>query len=318
VRLLITGAGGFAGSHLTELCAACGDEVWGTVWPVRAQADITPRYGERELIPLNIAEAAGVAETVRRARPEGVIHLAGMAFVPQATRDPRGAYAANFSGTVNLLDALARHAPDARAVMVTSADAYGPVPEARQPITEDEPLRPVTVYGVSKAAADAAALQAARGNRQPVIVARPFNHIGTRQHPSFVAANFARQIAQAEAGQQEPLLRVGDLSAVRDFTDVRDMVAGYRLLLDRGVPGEAYNLASGTGRSIRDLLDGLCALARVPVRTETDTARLRASDTPRVVGDSAKARALGWQPRCAWTDTLQTLLDYWRTQCAHS
>ena len=117
MRLLITGAGGFAGSHLAELCAARGDEVWGTIWPVRAQAEMTPRYGERELIPLNIADAAGVAEAVRRARPEGIIHLAGMAFVPQATADPRGAYEANFLGTANLLAAVKQCAPGARVVV---------------------------------------------------------------------------------------------------------------------------------------------------------------------------------------------------------
>jgi len=317
VRLLITGAGGFAGSHLAELCAARGDEVWGTVWPVRAQADLAPRYGERHLIPLHIADADGVVAAVRRAQPEGVVHLAGMAFVPQATRNPRAAYDANFTGTVNLLAALARHAPAARAVIVTSADAYGPVPADRQPITEDEPLCPVTVYGVSKAAADVAARQAARGNRQPVIVARPFNHIGPRQHPDFVAASFARQIAQLERGGREAVLRTGDLTAVRDFSDVRDIVAGYRLLLDRGVPGEAYNLGSGTGRTIQELLDGLRALATVPISAETDPARLRASDTPRVVGAQDKMRALGWQPRQTWTDTLRATLDYWREQCGH-
>lgn len=313
MKVLVTGAGGFVGGHLCAHLAAAGDAVYATIWPVTAATDLVPRHGEAELIPCNILDAAGLAEIVRRVRPNGVIHLAGLAFVPAANRWPHRAYAANFLGAHHLLTAVKAHAPAARVVLVASSDVYGRVPAEQQPIAETAPLAPISPYGVSKAAADLLGQQFFLGEKLAVVRARPFNHTGPGQHPDYVVPGIAQQVARIETGKQEPVLRLGDTTVVRDFTDVREIVRGYRLLLEKGIAGEAYNLCSGRGTSIAELVEGYRGLAAKPFTVGTDPAKHRPSDLPRLVGDNAKVkRDTGWAPAIPLADTLRDTLAFWR------
>ncbi|MBI2080707.1 MAG: GDP-mannose 4,6-dehydratase, partial [candidate division NC10 bacterium] len=219
----------------------------------------------------------------------------------------------NAGGTVSLLEAAAAAAPGARVLVIGSAEAYGEVEEDDLPLTEDRPLRPLTPYGLSKAAAEKVALFYARSRGLPVLVARAFNHTGPGQEPTFVCSDFARQIARIEAGLTGAVLRVGDLTARRDFSDVRDVVRAYDLLLEKGTPGETYNVCSGRAWSIGEILEILRGLAGTPIAVEADPTRGRSEDVPVLVGSFAKLEAAtGWRPAIPLPRTLKDLLDSWR------
>lgn len=224
----------------------------------------------------------------------------------------------NAAGTLNLFEAARRHAA-ARVLVVGSSEVYGRDPEAAGPIDEAHPLRPDSPYAASKAAADLLAYQYWRTYGLHTIRARPFNHTGPGQGPQFVWSSFAMQVAQAEAGRGAPVLRVGNLDVARDFTDVRDVVQAYALLLDRGVAGEAYNICSGRASRLRDLLDLLLAAARTDVKVEVDPSRVRLTDPPVIVGNAVKlCRATSWTPTIPMSCTLADLLDWWRAKLVHS
>ncbi len=317
MRALITGCGGFVGSHLAEhLAAAGGWSLFGTVFRPGEGAEAAQagaRLIAADLRRLEVAEA--VLEEVQ---PEAVFHLAGQAFVPDAQRDPWGTFETNARMQLNLLAALAGRGGAGRAVrvvVVSTGDVYGP--PAPLPTDETAPLAPANAYATSKAAQDLLAGQYVRSHGLDVVRARPFNHIGPGQDPRFVVANFAQQVAEIEAGLRAPVLEVGDLTAQRDFTDVRDIVRGYRLLAERGRPGEVYNLGSGSSWGIQVVLDGLLALATVPVTVRPDPQRLRPSDTPRTLCDAGKARAeLGWVPEVPFEQSLADTLVWWRARVA--
>ncbi len=319
MRVLVTGITGFAGPWVAAALLAAGHEVHGLVrgdgpWPRLAGVGLPPTALHRGDL-----EAPELGTLLRDLALEGIVHLAALSFVPAAERDPAAAYRVNVGGTLAVLGAVRSHAPRARVLAVTSADAYGAVEAADLPLVEDTPFRPMTVYGASKAAADIAAGQWARAYGLDIVRARPFNHTGPGQDPAFVASGLARQIALVEAGRQEPVLRVGNPDPVRDFSDVRDVAAGYVALLERGRGGEVYNLCSGEGVSIAEVIALLRAHARVPVRAHSDPALRRAHDVPRIVGSHARAtHDTGWHPQIPLTDTLATLLDDWRTRVAAS
>src|SRR5207237_4757141 len=197
------------------------------------------------------------AEMVEQVRPDYVFHLAAQSYVPEAFRRPEATIMNNVVGQLNLLDPLRQVSPDAKVLVVCSSEQYGLVRPEDTPIDEDTPFRPNNPYAVSKIAQDALALQHFLAYDQQIIRVRPFNHLGPGQNENFVAAAFAQQIARIEAGKQEPVIYVGNLEAVRDFTDVRDMVRAYHLAITRGEPGEVYNIGSGKGRTIQWLLDTL-------------------------------------------------------------
>ena len=310
MRILVTGIGGFAGPWLTRALIERGDEVHGLVrgagpWP---RLDGLPVV----LHPGDLGEA-GTADLVRTLRPDAVVHLAALSFVPACEQDPAGAYRTNVGGTLAILAAVRAHASRARVLVVTSADVYGAIEPGDLPLAEATPLRPLTVYGASKAAADIAAAQWARAYGLDVVRARPFNHTGPGQAAAFVCSALARQLALIEAGRQEPVLRVGNPDPVRDFSDVRDVAAGYVALLERGRTGDVYNLCSGEGTSVAEVIAILRTHARVPVRVHSDPALRRAHDVPRIVGTHAHATSdTGWTPRIPLTDTLAALLADWR------
>jgi GDP-4-dehydro-6-deoxy-D-mannose reductase len=302
VRVLVTGAGGFVGGHLLRALGEGGHERLGAVQAGYA-APSSPE-GVRWL-PLDVTSDDSVAEVVREARPEAVVHLAAQSSVAESFADPLGTWETNATGTFRLLNAL----PDGtRLLFVSSAEVYGAVPEGEQPIGEERVPRPVTPYAASKAAAEMAVLQAAARGAH-VVVARSFNHTGPGHDARFALASFARQLAAIRRGEGEPVLRVGNLEARRDYLDVRDVVAAYLLLLDRGVPGRVYNVATGVAHSMRELVEMLVEVSGTGARLEVDPDRVRPVDVPLLCGDASRLRALGWEPRIPLRQTLSDLLD---------
>jgi GDP-4-dehydro-6-deoxy-D-mannose reductase len=269
--------------------------------------------------PLELLEAGAIEALLADVRPEGIVHLAGFANVAAAAAEPIEAYRVNAEGTVRLLAAQRDLDSPPPTVVVTSAEVYGAVKPEDLPVGEDCPLAPRTAYGVSKAAADFAAEQAARVWGLPVVRMRPFNHIGPGQARGFVAPDFASQVAAIERGEAEPVLRVGNLSARRDFTDVRDVARGYRMALDAPAPGEVFNLCSGRSIEIEEIVRFFLDRSTRPIEIRRDETRMRAADVPEFRGDAGRARArLGWEPRIAIERSLAEVMDEWRARSAES
>lgn len=308
MRVLIVGGSGFVGGHLIEECLSRGDEVAATERPGESGArDVRASWCAADLL-----DDAALTRAIVQARPDGIVHLAGQASVAAAHQDPSGTFRVNAEGTLRMLTAALAAAPNARIVVVTSAEVYGAVPAEEQPIAETAALRPTSPYGVSKAAADLVADAAARAG-QYVVRMRPFNHIGPGQRPGFIAPDVASQIAAIERGEREPVLRVGNLATARDFSDVRDIARAYRDALERGASGAVYNIASGAATSIETIVRFFVDRARAPVRIEIDVTRMRPSDVPVTRGDATKAqRELGWAPRIPITQSLSEVLEEWR------
>ncbi len=245
------------------------------------------------------------------AKPDVVFHLAAQTFVPDALASPQETYEANVLGTARLLEAMRAYskagASRPRLVFVSSGEAYGAQPSASFPLDERTPFHPSNPYAASKAAAEMLVLGEAHAFGVDVVVARPFNHIGPGQSDRFVIANFARQLAQIASGG-EPIMRVGNLDARRDFLDVRDVVRAYVVLARRGVSGEVYNICSGIARSIRDALAALIRVAHVAVEVRDDPARMRPSDVPLFVGSYEKLRsATGWAPQISFEHSIRDI-----------
>jgi GDP-4-dehydro-6-deoxy-D-mannose reductase len=265
------------------------------------------------LYPADLSDYGRVRELCARIRPDHVFHLAAQASVERAWLDPAATLVNNIVAQLSLLRAIAELRLEPRILIVGSADEYGAVREEDLPIDEETPLRPINPYAVSKIAQDYLGYQYYLSHGLQVVRVRPFGHIGPRQGPGFVVADFARQIARIEAGLQEPVMRVGNLSAQRDLTDVGDMVRGYYLALAKGKAGEVYNLGSGRAYAIGEILDKLLGMSRVVVRVEIDASRLRPSDIPILVCDSRRFREdTEWRPERDISDTLREVLDYWR------
>ena len=265
----------------------------------------SPAGGTSTYLPLDVRDPDSIASVLADVAPDAVLHLGGIAFVPLGWTQPQRVFHVNTIGTLNVLDAVRQHRPSARILVVTSAEVYGSHP-APAPLAEDAPYRPDNIYGVAKAAADHAALLYAAHHRLDVMVARPSNHIGAGQSKDFVSSSFASQLAAIAAGGA-PLMRVGNLDQRRDFTDVRDVARAYVLLLERGHAGLAYNIASGHLMPVRDLLDGLCAVAQVRPQVEIDPALFR-PDENRPSYDTARIRAhVGWEPEIPLRQTLEAV-----------
>jgi GDP-4-dehydro-6-deoxy-D-mannose reductase len=301
VRVLVTGANGFVGKHLCKHLREKGDEV--------VEAHGPPSQGAPAArTSLDVTDPANVRTVVEAARPDAVIHLAGLSSVAMSHQDPCRAFSVNTLGAVNVLAAARDVAPKARILLIGSAEMYGSVPAGAR-ASEDSPLRPSSPYASSKVAAEVAGFQFHRATGLEVIGVRSFNHIGAGQASSFVVPSFARQI-QAIRGRSGPaVLRVGDLTVTRDFSHVANVVEAYRVLTLKGAAGEAYNVCSGEGRTIRSLLDEMLQIAGASATIEVDRLRLRPSDVPNLVGDATKLRKLGWQPRRSVRDALRDALE---------
>ena len=316
MRALITGISGFAGSYLAEYLLARGDvAVAGLVRDPRRPGSAAPFAAQVRLLQGDLRDAASVDRAVAAARPDVLFHLGGQAFVPRSFDDPEGTLLDNAVGQLHVIQAVLRHCPETRLLVVGSASVYGLVRPDENPVDEDVPLRPVDPYGVSKATQDLLAFQYGVSHRLQAIRVRPFNHTGPRQSDAFAPSWFARQVAAIEAGASPPELPVGNLSGVRDFTDVRDVVRAYYLAATQGQPGEVYNIGSGQGRRLSEVLDVLAGLSRAPFTRRVDPARMRPLDVPVLVCDAGRLRRLtGWEPQIVLEQTLADLLDYWRAR----
>jgi GDP-4-dehydro-6-deoxy-D-mannose reductase len=319
MRALITGITGFAGSHLAEylLREHPTVEVFGIYrWRSRFE-NITGIQDRVRLIECDLKDFASVYRMLEEARPDYVFHLAAQSFVPSSWRAPVETLEINVIGQTNLFEAIRMLGLDPTVQIACSSEQYGLVLPDEVPIRETNPLRPLSPYAVSKMAQDYLGYQYHQSYGIKAIRTRGFNHTGPRRGEVFVTSNFAKQVAMIEAGKQEPVIRVGNLDAIRDFTDVRDMVRAYWLAVTKGQPGEVYNIATGSGITIRKMLDMLIERAKVEVRVETDPARLRPSDVEILIGDSSKFRAdTGWEPQIPFEKTLGDLLDYHRERVA--
>ncbi len=316
MRALITGASGFVGGHLVEHLAASGDQVVGLSMSGRWPADLAhlDRLARIEACDLTDEDEDALADRLARKRPQVIYHLAAQANPQASVADPRGTWALNLGGALNLLEAAKRAGldPKPRIVLVGSGVSYGnPAPED-MPVTESTPLRPTNPYSASKAAADLLGVQHFLAHGTDAVMVRPFNHAGPRQSATYVLGGLARQVAEVEAGVK-PRVEVGNLDVVRDFTDVRDVVRGYRLLAEKGRAGEIYNLGTGRGVKLADALDILRGLAKVPIEVFIDPARVRPADQRLLVASAAKLRAeTGWSPQYSIEQTLSDMLDGWR------
>lgn len=310
MRALITGISGFVGGYLVEHLLATGEwEIYGVA---REQVDLGSSI---HTVAADLTRQDAVKSMLAQARPDVVFHLAAQSNVHQSFSTPEATLLTNVLPELYMFEAVRQLGLDPLLLIVGSNEIYGHVEPGDLPIDEDAPLRPVSPYAVSKAAQDLLAYQYHASYGLRTLRLRPFNHIGPRQREQFVASAFAAQIARIEAGQQEPLLRVGNLEAERDFTDVRDIVRAYTAAARHGRVGAAYNIGSGQAVSIRWLLDTLLSFSSCDIAVQPDPARMRPADIPRVVCDSSRFRHdTGWEPRIPLDQTLHDILNYWRVQ----
>lgn len=314
MKILITGISGFVGSHLAELLLAKKNyEVCGTIkW--RSRLDNIQGIIDRvKLYECDIKDAFAVRTILGETRPDYIFHLAAQSYVLFSWRAPAESISTNIIGEVNIFEAVRDLGLKSRIQVAGSSEEYGMVYPDEVPIKETNPLRPLSPYGVSKVAQDLLGYQYHQSYKLPVVRTRAFNHTGPRRGDVFVESNFAKQIAEIEKGVRKPVMKVGNLEAVRDYTDVRDVARAYYLALEKGKPGEVYNIASGKGYKIKEVLDILASFAKVKPTTEVDPDRLRPSDVELLIGSAEKfSAATGWKPEIPFTDTLRDLLDYWR------
>lgn len=309
--IVVTGAAGFAGSHLVDLLASTGARVEGWVKPPAPGGPVTSGVTVREV---ELLDRDAVVAAVRDVRPATIFHCAGSPHVGSSWDHTLTALESNVRLTHHVLSAVRAFVPDASVFVPSSALVYAP---SGAPLDEEDPLVPHTPYGVSKLAQELLAMRAASDDGLRVFVARPFNHIGPRQDASFVASSFARQIAEIEAGTRAPIIRTGNLDAERDLTDVRDTVRAYRDIVERGVPGRPYNVCSGQTLRIGRLLDLMVGMSTVTVELQIDQARLRPADDPRLVGATNRIeREIGWRRVIPLERTLSDLLEFWRSKVA--
>jgi GDP-4-dehydro-6-deoxy-D-mannose reductase len=318
---LVTGALGFVGPYLVDALLAAGETVAGLDLPrpgAPPVATATRPGGTWTCFRQSLADGLALAELIARIRPQAIYHLAAQSSAAASFADPSGVVLGNLTGSVNLLEAVRALPAPARPVVVVagSAEEYG-LAAGAEPCREDQPLQPASPYAVSKAAQTLLCRQYHRAWDLPVVVARAFSHTGPGQDTRFVFPSFAAQIVAAERGERPAELAVGNLTAARDFLDVRDVVAAYRALRSRGRPGEVYNICTGRTLTIGDGLEILLAAARLPLTVRQDPDRMRPVDIPCLVGDPGKLRReTGWEPTHDFTRTLRDLLENARRQVA--
>jgi GDP-4-dehydro-6-deoxy-D-mannose reductase len=303
--VLVTGGAGFAGSHLIEHLA---ERVPLVAWSRSGPRD--PVAPLATWARVDLLDRDRVRAEMARLKPARIFHCAGAPHVGASFHNRSEPLRNNVLATHYLLDAVRRAGVNCRVVITGSATVYAP---SSTPLREDDEVRPASPYGLSKLAQEMVGLDTMADDGLEIIVTRSFNHTGPRQSASFAAPGFAEQIARIERGAAPPVIHVGNIETVRDLTDVRDTVRAYALLMERGTPGTVYNVASGVGRSIRDVLDALTGRSQVPVEIVVDETRLRPQDTPVVVGDSSRLRhATGWEPSISFDRMMDDLLAYWR------
>lgn len=298
MRVVVTGADGFVGSHLIDHLGECGDQVLALPGP-GSTSNLGP--------PVDVLDSSALRNAVAPFAPDALVNLAGMSSVSQCSAEPMAAFRVNLLGAVNVCLAVRDVAPRARLILVGSGEMYGHVPDGKRAV-ESDPLMPTSPYAAAKVGAEVAAAAFHRSDRLDLVAVRPFNHLGKGQRTDFSVPSFARQIEAIRTSRAGGVLAVGNLDPIRDFLHVRDVVRAYRFLIEHGASGEAYNVCSGEARTIRSIVEELIALSGVDARIVIDPARVRQVDIPRMVGNPSRLLALGWKPRYAIRDALMDVL----------
>jgi GDP-4-dehydro-6-deoxy-D-mannose reductase len=311
VKVLITGIAGFAGSHLAELALREGAEVVGTVLPGAPTDNLVAIRKDVATLDADLTEPGAAAAVLRATRPDRVFHLAGASVVGTSWELRADVLRTNLEATYQLCEGLRRH--PVPCLVVSSGEVYGIVPESEQPISEQRRWAPGSPYALSKASQELYAGYYARAEGLRMVIVRAFNHVGPRQGLGFVWSDVARQIAEIEKNHGRGVLEVGTTTTRRDFTDVRDMVRAYWLLLGQGRPGNTYNAASGHATSIQEVIDAFLGYAACPIEVRQVPQRIRPIDVPLLIGDASRLRALtAWAPAIPFRQSIEDVLDDWR------
>ncbi|MBI4066329.1 GDP-mannose 4,6-dehydratase [Candidatus Gottesmanbacteria bacterium] len=312
-KALITGIAGFVGSHLAELLLSQGYEVYGLCRPRSKTDHIESIKSKLHLEDADLLDTHSLYTTLSRIKPDYIFHLAAQSFVPTSWVSPSVTLEVNIVGSANLFEAARQAGIDPVIQIACSSEEYGLVHENELPIKETNPLRPLSPYAVSKVAMDYLGYQYYQSYNVRIIRTRGFNHTGPRRGETFAESNFAKQIALIEKEKQEPIIRVGNLEAKRDYSDVRDMVRAYLLSVEKCDPGDVYNIAVGKAIRIGDMLNLLLSYSKAKVTMKEDPARMRPSDVPVLIGDNTKfVQKTGWNPEIPFEKTMKDLLNYWR------
>ncbi len=312
-KAFITGIAGFVGSHLAELLLSKGYEVYGLLRPRSNTGHIESIIRKLHLEDADLMDTHSLYATISRIKPDYIFHLAAQSFVPTSWVSPSVTLEVNVVGSANLFEAVRMSGIDPVIQIACSSEEYGLVHESEVPIKESNPLRPLSPYAVSKLAMDYLGYQYYQSYKVRIVRTRGFNHTGPRRGDTFAESNFAKQIALIEKGKQDPVVHVGNLEASRDYTDVRDMVKGYLLAVEKCDPGDVYNICTGNAIVIGDMLKMLLSMSKTRIEVKPDPSRMRPSDVPVLLGDNSKFVAkTGWKAEIPFTTTMEDLLNYWR------
>jgi len=316
MNILITGATGFVGSHLIEyILENKKNTVYGTKRRRSDMSNVQETKDKIEWIDTDLTDSHSVYNALKISSPDKIFHLAAQSFVPTSWNAPQETVITNVIGTINLFESIRQLNLDPKIHIAGSSEEYGLVKIDETPISETNPLRPLSPYGVSKVAQELFAQQYHKSYGMKTVTTRAFNHTGPRRGELFVTSNFAKQIVEIEKGIKKPIIHVGNLNAQRDFTDVRDIVRAYWLSLDKCKYGESYNVCSEKSTSIKNVLETLIKYSNVKVEVKQDPTRMRPSDVELLLGDCTKfKKETGWKPEISLDKTLNDLLDYWRSR----
>ncbi|MEK9176205.1 MAG: GDP-mannose 4,6-dehydratase [Patescibacteria group bacterium] len=311
-KVLITGITGFAGSHLADYLLSLGNyDISGTYLDDANLVNLEQKDKVR-LHKLNLLDALAIEEMIAEEKPDLLFHLAALTSTRNSFDNPAKTFTNNVTSQINILEGVKKHSLDTKILVISSAEVYGLVSPEDLPIDENTPFNPTNPYAVSKLAQDFLGLQYNLAHKLKIVRVRPFNHVGVRQAPIFVISAFAKRIAEIEKGK-EKVMKVGNLTSKRDFTDVRDMVKAYLLALEKGKLGDVYNLGSGKSYEISKILEMMVGMSTVPIETQQDPSLLMQSDNPDLVCDPSKFEALtGWKSEIPIEKTLEETLEYWR------
>ena len=315
MKILVTGAGGFVGTHLQTLLRSKGHQVVGAVWPPPLQ--LLEKNGLlKDNVTMDITNPDDIAQNLKQTRPAAIIHLAAQSMVGGAWENPGLTFQINTLGTINLINAIKDIVPKSILLTVGSSEEYGSTGKSGEPLTEDQPCYPQNPYATSKLATGLVAMQLAKKLDLKIFHVRPFNHFGPGQQEGYVVSDFASQIARAEQGIIPPVIKVGDLTAKRDFTDVRDVVEAYSMLIElEQLESGIYNICSGVARSAYEILDELLNNSSVSIRVEQDLDKFRSSDVPLFIGSAVKLKgAVNWRPKWEFGESIRETLDWWRVK----
>lgn len=308
MKSLIIGGAGFVGAYLIRHLQETGQRVFVT----KMQGEEMEAFGA-DVYDLDILDKGAVVHLLQTVRPDYVFHLAAQSSVALSWKNPQLTIDVNIKGVVNVLDAVRELEERPRILLIGSGEEYGPIRPEDLPVTEDVAANPGNIYAATKVCQNMIGKIYADAYGLNVMMVRAFNHIGPNQAPLFVVADFCKQTAEIEAGMKEAVLKVGNLSAKRDFTDVRDVVRAYGMLIEKGEPGETYNIGSGHAVAVEEILNLILSMAKKEIQIETDPSKFRPIDVPVIEADTEKVRrATGWIPEISLEETIQETLDYWR------